>query len=117
MKYAVIKTGGKQYKVSEGDVIEIDKIVASDGKVVFDQVLLLSTDTGVKIGKPTVDGASVEGKSLGDFRGDKIRVSKFKSKVRYRRVTGFRAELSKIQIEKITEVKSKNAEKTVAKKT
>jgi large subunit ribosomal protein L21 len=112
MKYAVIKTGGKQYKVSEGDVIEIDKIASSDGKVVFEEVLLLSTDAGVKIGKPMVDGVSVEGKSLGDFRGEKIRVSKFKSKVRYRRVSGFRAELSKIQIEKISEGKSK----TVAKK-
>jgi len=122
MKYAVIKTGGKQYKVSEGDVIEVDKLASKDGNVVFDQVLLLSTDAGVKIGKPTVNGVSVEGKSLGDFRGEKVRVSKFKSKVRYRRVTGFRAELSKVQIEKIvedkrsSEAKSSKEEKVAAKK-
>jgi len=111
MKYAVIKTGGKQYKVSEGDVIEIDKLAAADGKVVFEEVLLLSTDAGVKVGKPTVKGAKVEGKSLGDFKGEKIRVSKFKSKVRYRRVSGFRAQLSKVQIEKINEGKAETAAK------
>ena len=111
MKYAVIKTGGKQYKVSEGDVIEIDRLPsAKDGKIVFDEVLLLATDLGVKIGKPILNGIKVEAKLLADLRGEKIRVSKFKSKVRYRRVSGFRAELSKVQIEKIVEV-GKNVRK------
>jgi large subunit ribosomal protein L21 len=110
MKYAVIKTGGKQYKVSEGDVIDIDRIIAKDGAVTFDEVLLIATDAGVKIGKPMLD-AKVEGKVLEDFRGEKIRVSKFKSKVRYRRVSGFRAELTKVQIEKIVEEKEKAAAK------
>lgn len=105
MKYAVIKTGGKQYKVSEGDIIEVDRLsLTKDGKVIFDQVLLLATDAGVKIGKPTVNGVTVAAKFLSDLRGEKIRVSKFKSKVRYRRVTGFRAALTKVQIEKINEV-------------
>ncbi len=101
MKFAIIKSGGKQYKVSEGDVIEIDKLSDKDGKVIFEQVLMLVTDDGVKIGKPTVSGGKVWGKLLENVRGNKIRVSKFKSKVRYRRVTGFRAELSRVQIEKI----------------
>jgi large subunit ribosomal protein L21 len=122
MKYAVIKTGGKQYKVSEGDVIEIDRILNKDGKVVFDEVLLVSSDAGVKIGKPTVENAKVEAKVLEDLKGEKIRVSKFKSKVRYRRVTGFRAFLTKVQIEKIiegvrlSEAKSSKAGKIAAKK-
>lgn len=117
MKYAIIKTGGKQYKVSEGDIIEIDKLPEKDGKVFFDQVLLLVTDSGVKVGKPTVPGEKVEAKILGSFRGTKIRVSKFKSKVRYRRVSGFRASLTKVQIEKIGAVEAKTEKKPVAKKT
>ena len=101
MKYAVIKTGGKQYRVSEGDVIEVDRIADKNGKVSFEEVLLLVNDGKVKLGKPTISGESVEGKLLENIRGEKIRVSKYKAKVRYRRTTGFRAELSKVQIEKI----------------
>jgi large subunit ribosomal protein L21 len=101
MKYAVIKTGGKQYRVSEGDVIEVDRLATDGDKVVFEDVLLKVTDAGIKIGSPTVKGEKVEGKLVEQLKGDKIRVSKFKSKVRYRRVTGFRASLSKILIEKI----------------
>jgi large subunit ribosomal protein L21 len=127
MKYAVIKTGGKQYKVSEGDVIEIDRISGKDGRTSFEEVLLLVNDGNVKIGKPFITGEKVEGKILEDFRGEKVRVSKFKSKVRYRRTTGFRAALTKVQIEKISgvtkekpvklsEAKSRKAGKTVSKK-
>jgi large subunit ribosomal protein L21 len=102
MKYAVIKTGGKQYKVSEGDILEVDRLLADkDNKVIFGEVLLKVTDSGVKIGSPFVKGASVEGKLIEQKRGDKVRVSKFKAKVRFRRVTGFRASLSKVSIEKI----------------
>ncbi len=101
MNYAVIKTGGKQYKVAEGDVIEIDRISGKDGKVSFEEVLLLVTGGKVKVGKPFVAGEKVEGKILEDIRGEKVRVSKFKSKVRYRRTTGFRAALTRVQIGKI----------------
>ena len=102
MKYAVIKTGGKQYKVSEGDVLEVDRLkVEKDGEVSFDEVLLLVSDSGIKIGKPTVSGEKVEARVIDNIKGEKIRVSKFKSKVRYRRVTGFRASLSRVQIDKI----------------
>lgn len=117
MKYAIIKTGGKQYKVAEGDIVEIDKLPEKDGKVVFDEVLLLVTDSGVKIGKPTVLGEKVEGKVLGSFKGTKIRVSKFKSKVRYRRVMGFRASLTKVQIEKIGGTHEKVEKKATVRKT
>jgi large subunit ribosomal protein L21 len=116
MKYAVIKTGGKQYKVSEGDVIEIDRISGKDERISFEEVLLLVNDGNVKIGKPFITGEKVEGKILEDFRGEKVRVSKFKSKVRYRRTTGFRAALTKVKIEKIGgAVKEKPVKKTVKK--
>jgi large subunit ribosomal protein L21 len=117
MKYAIIKTGGKQYKVAEGDVIEVDKLPEKDGKIVFEEVLLLVTDNGVKVGKPTISGEKVEGKILGNFKGTKIRVSKFKSKVRYRRVSGFRASLTKVQIEKIGEIREKTEKQATTRKT
>ncbi len=111
MKYAVIKTGGKQYKVSEGDILEVDRLNVKEGLVTFDNVLLLVTDENAEIGKPLVLGAKVKAKLLEQKRGEKIRVAKFKSKVRYRRVSGFRAELSKVQIEKIESTKVKEAPK------
>ena len=117
MKYAIIKTGGKQYKVTEGDILDIDRLPQEEGQVVFDQVLLLVTDSGVKIGKPTVAGEKVEAKVLGSIKGVKVRVSKFKSKVRYRRVSGFRASLTKVQIEKIGGVEAKAEKKATVKKT
>ena len=116
MKYAVIKTGGKQYKVSEGDTIEIDKLaLEKDGKVVFDEVLLISEDEKVKIGKPFLSD-KVEGKILEHFKGDKLRVAKYKAKVRYRKVTGFRASLTKVKIEKIGTSKEEKPKKEVLKK-
>lgn len=101
MKYSVIKTGGKQYRVSEGDVIEIDRLSNDKSKVVFDNVLLSVSDSSVKIGKPYIPGAKVEAELLENLRGEKLRVSKFKSKVRYRKTIGFRAELSRVKIKKV----------------
>jgi large subunit ribosomal protein L21 len=120
MKYAVIKTGGKQYKVSEGDVLEIDRLKAEkDGKVLFDEVLLMVTDSGVKVGRPSIAGEKVEATVVDNIKGDKLRVSKFKSKVRYRKVIGFRASLSRVKIDKIgSSVEAKKSEaKAVVKKT
>ena len=105
MKYAVVKTGGKQYKVTEGDVLEVDKLDVKDGNVNFDNVMLLVNEETVGIGKPFLEGVRVKAKLLEQKQGEKIRVAKFKSKVRYRRVAGFRAKLSKIQIEKIEPAK------------
>ncbi|OGH02442.1 MAG: 50S ribosomal protein L21 [Candidatus Levybacteria bacterium RIFCSPHIGHO2_01_FULL_37_17] len=101
MKYAVIKTGGKQYKVKEGDVIEVDRLSEKGQKIVFDEVLLSVTDSTVKIGKPKIANGKVEAQLINNTRGEKIRVSKFKAKVRYRKTTGFRANLTKVKITKI----------------
>lgn len=122
MKYAVIKTGGKQYKVSEGDIIDVERLKhKKDEKVVFDNVLLLVSETTVKIGKPFLNGEKVEGKLLDNLKGDKIRVSKFKAKVRYRKTIGFRPSISRVRIEKISGDKSRQAvksrDKPVTKKT
>ncbi len=115
MKYAVIKTGGKQYKVSEGDVIEVDRLPKEKGKLTFEDVLLLVSQQSIKIGKPTVSGEKVEATLVENFKGDKIRVSKYKAKVRYRRVTGFRPFLSRVKIEKIGSLSS-NSKKNTAKR-
>lgn len=102
MEYAIIKTGGKQYRVTTGDVLEIDKLPQEESSVVtFEDVLLLVSDSSVKIGKPNVSGARVMAKILKQKKGEKIKVSKFKAKSRYRRTIGFRALLSKVVIEKI----------------
>ena len=102
MQYAVIKTGGKQYRVAEGDVLEVDKLpVEKDGQVEFDQTLLYVSDGQVKIGRPILKDVKVKGKVLDQIKGEKIRVAKFKAKVRYRRVMGFRPQLTRVQIEKI----------------
>ncbi len=100
--YAIVRSGGKQYKVSEGDIINVQNLNSEDSKVVFEDVLLLSNDGDMKIGKPNIPGAKVSAKILENKKGDKIRVAKFKSKVRFRRVTGFRPHLTVIQIEKIS---------------
>jgi len=99
--YAIIATGGKQYRVSEGDVIYIEKIDAQvDSTVSFD-VLLVGNDGDVKVGTPVVEGVKVEGKVVGQVRGDKIIVFKYKSKKNYRRKQGHRQPYTKVEITKI----------------
>jgi large subunit ribosomal protein L21 len=102
MKYAVIQTGGKQYRVSEGDIIEVERLplVANDS-VQFSEVLLVTTDGTASIGQPFISGMTVSGKVIENVKGEKIRISKFKAKARYRRVTGHRQSLSQVQIETI----------------
>lgn len=100
-KYAIVKIGGTQYKVAEGDEIEVDKIEGEKGKAVsFNEVLFLA-DEEIKIGEPLVKGAQIKAKIIKQFKGDKIRVATYKAKSRYRRVKGFRPLLTKIKIEKI----------------
>lgn len=102
MEYAVIKTGGKQYRVSAGDILEVDKLpVKKDEIVAFDEVLLWVSGDKIKVGTPKLLNIKVKAKVLEQKKGEKIRVAKFKSKVRYRRVMGFRPLLTRIQIEKI----------------
>ncbi len=99
MKYAIIKTGGKQYRVSEGDEIEIEKIDTPEGKVVtFAEVLLLVDNKKIKIGQPQAKGARVKAKVLSHFKGQKIRVATYKAKSRYRRVKGHRQQLTRVKI-------------------
>ena len=99
--FAIIATGGKQYRVSEGDVIYIEKIDAQvDSTVSFD-VLLMGNDGDVKIGTPVVEGVKVEGKVVGQIRGEKIVVYKYKSKKNYRRKQGHRQPYTKVEITKI----------------
>ena len=100
--YAIIATGGKQYRVSEGDVIYIEKIDAQvDSTVAFD-VLLVGNDGEVKIGTPVVEGVKAEGKVVGQVRGEKIVVFKYKSKKNYRRKQGHRQPFTKVEITAIT---------------
>ncbi|NLV36975.1 MAG: 50S ribosomal protein L21 [Clostridiaceae bacterium] len=101
--YAVIETGGKQYKVQEGDVVFIEKLDADDGATVnFDKVLAVSNEGNVTFGKPLVENASVSAKVLGQGKNKKIIVFKFKPKKNYRRKTGHRQPYTKVQIEKIS---------------
>lgn len=111
MNYAVIKSGGKQYKVSEGDVITVERVAVQPNETItFSEVLLHIADGKATFGQPTISGFSVSGKVLAHVRGEKLRIAKYKAKVRYRRVTGHRQELSKIQIEAIGGHKASKAE-------
>ncbi len=99
MQYAVIVSGGKQYRVSVGDTIEVDRLpIAENNDVVFDTVLLHRTDDKTLIGTPKLPDVVVKGKVLENGKGEKIYVSSFKAKVRHRKRIGFRAFLSKVQI-------------------
>lgn len=117
MKYAVIKTGGKQYKVSEGDIVEVDKLpLEKNHEVEFWEILLYVSDGDAQIGRPILQGVKMKGKVLDQIKGEKIRVAKFKAKVRYRRVMGFRPLLTRVQIEKIEESKKDESLKVTPKK-
>lgn len=97
MQYAVIATGGKQYKVVVGQTLEVEKLGDAQ-EVVFDQVLLVVDGEKVNIGTPTLDGVKVYAEFLGDVKADKIEVFKYKSKSRYRKHTGHRQGLAQVKI-------------------
>ena len=100
--YAIIKTGGKQYRVQEGDNISVEKLDADvDSNVVFDQVLAVVNDGDVKVGAPVVEGAKVTAKVLAQGKEKKILVFKYKAKSNYRRRQGHRQPFTKVSIEKI----------------
>ena len=99
--YAIIATGGKQYRVSDGDVIWIEKIEAEvDSTVSFD-VLLMENEGDVKVGTPVLEGVKAEGKVVAQGRGEKIIVFKYKAKKNYRRKQGHRQPYTKVEITKI----------------
>ena len=102
MKHAVIVTGGKQYRVAEGDVVFVEKLAANAGDTVtFDQVLCVVDDENTVIGTPVVEGASVTANVLKTGKAAKIRVYKMKPKKGYRRTQGHRQPCTKLQIEAI----------------
>ena len=100
--YAVIETGGKQYRVLEGDSIYIEKLTASEGdEVVFDKIVALGKDDDFVAGAPYVDGAKVHAKIVKNGKAKKIMVFKYKSKKNYRRRQGHRQPYTKVQIDRI----------------
>ncbi|WP_213975452.1 50S ribosomal protein L21 [Tepidanaerobacter acetatoxydans] len=100
--YAVIETGGKQYRVSEGDIIQVEKLPADVGESIeIDKVMALSADNGLKVGKPWLENAKVTAKVLRQGKSDKIIVFKYKPKKNYRKRQGHRQPFTEIQIEKI----------------
>lgn len=114
MKYAVVASGGKQYKINEGSIVELEKLKVADGEqVTLDQVLLLVENGIVTVGQPLVPGVVVTAKVLGQVKATKIRVAKFKAKARYRKVYGHRQSLTKVQIESIGKTAKKSESKSV----
>ncbi len=104
MKFAVIETGGKQYKVSEGDVIKIEKLPGENkvgDKITFDNVLLVDDEKNTKIGAPYIDGVKVSAIFEEEGKGKKIHIIKFKSKSNYSKKIGHRQPYNKVKIEKI----------------
>ena len=100
--YAIIETGGKQYKVEEGNVVSIEKLdVEAGNTVIFDKVLVVSTEKGLDVGIPYVKDVSVDAKVLNHGKAKKIIVFKYKAKKNYKRKQGHRQSFTKVQIEKI----------------
>ena len=101
--YAIMQTGGKQYRVAEGDTIFVEKLYAEEGaEVTFDKVLAVVDGEDVKVGKPLVAGASVTGKVVAHGKGKKILVFKYKAKANYRRRQGHRQPFTRVLIGKIS---------------
>lgn len=99
MAYAVIKTGGKQYRVQDGDVLEIEKLDLEPGaKTTFAEVLLVGEGDSVKVGTPLVEGASVTAEVVDQHRGEKLVAYKFKRRKGYHRTVGHRQHLTHVQI-------------------
>lgn len=99
MAYAVIKTGGKQYRVAEGDIVDVEKIVANDGdSVELDQVIMVVDGDKVTVGAPFVEGAKVSATVRGHGRGDKVRIIKFRRRKHYRKQAGHRQHFTRLEV-------------------
>lgn len=96
--YAIIATGGKQYRVSQGDIIYVEKLEMEPETTVNFDVLMIGSDDGVKVGKPLVEGSKVEGKVLAQTKGEKIIIYKYKSKKNFHRKNGHRQCYTKVEI-------------------
>lgn len=102
MDFAVIKTGGKQYIVREGDVLTIEKLPVDTGTFTFDQVLLIADGERSNVGRPLVAGATVSATIVEEGKGTKKMVFRYKSKTRYKKKKGHRQPYTKVRIEKIS---------------
>ena len=112
--YAIVETGGKQYKVAPGQKIDVGRLGAAEGEAVeLSRVLLIADGEDTIIGSPTIDGAKVTATCLGEKKGDKVIVFKYKPKVRYRRKKGHRQLYAKLEINEIV----KPGEEATPKKT
>jgi len=101
--YAVIKTGGKQYRVSEGELLKVEKIEGNKGDtILFDNVLMVSRDGDIKVGTPIVEGAKVTGEIITEMKSPKIIVFKMKRRKGYSRKTGHRQKLTILKIKEIS---------------
>lgn len=118
MSYAIVLISGKQVRLHNGDIIEVDKVDIKKGEtIILDKILLYNDGEKTVVGQPYVKGIQVEGEIIDQFKGKKLYISKFKSKVRYRRKTGFRAQLTRIKIIKIGVFSEKKSSEKVIKKT
>lgn len=100
--YAIVKTGGKQYKVAQGDVLFVEKLEANEGDIVtLDQVLAVAGENGLTVGAPVVEGATVTAKVVAQGKAKKVIVYKYKAKKDYRRKQGHRQPYTKLVIESI----------------
>lgn len=111
--YAIVEIGSKQYKVTPGQVIDVERLDVTEGDTVgLDRVLLIAEGDKVTIGRPTIEGAKVIATAQGEGKGKKIIVFKYKPKVRYRKKTGHRQLYTRLVIDQIVEPGAKEAEPT-----
>ena len=115
--YAIVETGGKQYKVAPGQKIDVDRLAVAEGEdIELSKVLLIADGKDTIIGSPTIDGAKVIATCLGEGKGDKIIVFKYKPKVRYRRKKGHRQLYARLEIKEIIKPGEEAAPKKTTKK-
>jgi large subunit ribosomal protein L21 len=108
--YAVVSTGGKQYRVEAGSVLVVERVPGDAGSTItFDRVLLVGDGETVTVGTPTVDGATVSGTVLGEALGPKLIVFKFKQKATYRRKNGHRQHLTRVRIDEISSTSTRDS--------
>lgn len=101
--YAVFRTGGKQYRASQGDRLRVERLPAEVGDAVeFDQVLLVGAGSDIKVGAPLVEGGKVAAKVVAQGKGDKVKIVKFRRRKHYKRVRGHRQHYTEVEITSIT---------------
>jgi len=101
--YAVVKTGGKQYRVSAGNKLKVEQISADVGtEITLDQVLMIADGDAIKVGAPLLDGASVKAKVVAQGRGEKVQIFKMRRRKHYRKTQGHRQNYTEIEITGIT---------------